>query len=91
MGARLLPPRHPGHPGEVATGKTKKKAKKRCVRCGDKFPAARPYEHCTKQDCVTAWKTERRSSMAINLIPKSGFTVVYRNDKHAASSRTTKG
>jgi len=40
---------------------------------------------------VTAWKTERRSSMAINLIPKSGFTVVYRNDKHAASSRTTKG
>jgi len=64
---------------------------KKCVHCGDEFPAERPYEHCTKANCVATWKVERRSNMAISLIPKSGFTVVYRNDSHAASSRTTKG
>jgi hypothetical protein len=31
-----------------------------------------------KQDCVDAWMVERRSRMAIDLIPKSGFRLVYR-------------
>ncbi|NUS02021.1 MAG: hypothetical protein HOV97_05590 [Nonomuraea sp.] len=58
--------------------------------CGDKFPAARPYDHCTKDECVSSWVTQRRATMAINLIPKSGFTLVYRNDA-SILARTTKG
>lgn len=64
---------------------------KTCVRCGDEFPAERPYDHCTKPECVDTWRIERRSNMAINLIPKSGFTVVYRNDNNANIAHTTKG
>lgn len=60
------------------------------MRCGDKFPAARPFAHCTKQVCVDAHIIERRSLMAINLIPKSGFQPVFKSDGHLLG-KTTKG
>ena len=51
---------------------------KTCTFCGDQFSEDRPYDHCTKQECVDTWLVERRSRMAIDLIPKSGFRLVYR-------------
>lgn len=64
--------------------------KKSCVQCGAEFSAQRPYDHCTAQDCQSAWLTARRSRMAINLIPKSGFTPVFKGDEKSLA-RTTKG
>lgn len=51
---------------------------KSCIFCGDEFTEERPYDHCMKQECVDTWMIERRRNMAVDLIPKSGFRVVYR-------------
>lgn len=53
---------------------------KSCVYCGAEFSDERPYDHCTADDCVTTWKQARRARMGIALLPKQGFTVVYRDD-----------
>lgn len=56
--------------------------KKCCIHCGDDLTPERAevYEHCMKKDCVDAWMVARRRNMAIDLIPKSGFRIVYRNN-----------
>ena len=51
---------------------------KTCTYCGAEFSDERPYDHCQAGDCVLAWKVERRSAMSIDLVPKSGFIVVYK-------------
>jgi hypothetical protein len=53
---------------------------KTCIFCGAEFTKKRRYDHCTAPDCVTMWKQERRSHMAIALLPKQGFQIVYKND-----------
>ena len=62
---------------------------KTCIHCGSEFPDERPYDHCTADDCVLTWKQERRAAMSINLIPKSGFTVVYSKDMAGVSGRSS--
>ena len=52
---------------------------KKCIQCGDEFSKERPYDHCMKQECVDAYIIERRSHMAIDLISKSGFRIVYKD------------
>lgn len=51
-----------------------------CIYCDSEFPDGRPYDHCMADECVTIWKQRRRADMAIALLPKQGFTVVYRQD-----------
>ena len=53
---------------------------KSCIYCGDEFSDERPYDHCMKQECVDTYIIGRRRNMAIDLIPKSGFRVVYKDD-----------
>lgn len=52
-----------------------------CTHCGDELSPARAeiYQHCMKQECVDAYIIERRSHMAIDLISKSGFRIVYKD------------
>lgn len=52
---------------------------KKCIQCGDGFSEERPYDHCMKKECVDAWIIEKRSHMAIDLISKSGFRIVYKD------------
>jgi hypothetical protein len=67
-------------------------AKTKCRFCQGKVPKARAkiYQHCTTSKCVEAFVRERRSRMAINLIPKSGFQPVFIADSHRFG-KTTKG
>ena len=62
---------------------------KTCRFCGAEVADERPYDHCTRDECVTKWTAERRATMSIVLLPKQAFTVAYTKDMTGVSGRSS--
>ncbi len=67
------------------------RTKRSCIYCGAPIQRSRPHKHCTKQECVDRWLAERREAMSLDLVPKQGWTPIFRNQRDETSSGRSSG
>jgi len=64
-----------------------------CRFCGDEISPERAeiYRHCSNRYCVLMWKRERLERYRLDLVPKQGFAISFRDDENAKTIGRSSG
>lgn len=63
-----------------------------CIFCGgansaERVEIGRPW--CMARDCVARWVREKHADMRVALIPKSGFTLLHKDDRFFRTGKSS--
>lgn len=63
----------------------------RFCKCEISPERAEIYSHCSNRDCVLMWKRERLERYRLDLVPKQGFAISFRDDEKAKTIGRSSG
>ena len=62
---------------------------KKCIYCLTPFSAERMMAHCLAQECRSKYHADKNDGLAFVLLPKQGFTYVFKADTKSSSGRSS--